>query len=213
METVKLAYVDQSRDCLDGNGFVFDEISAQSPSGKYETPARAYIGRFNFRAATEIIRRPAGRRRTRPSAHGQDALISGGNVLLLDMNIPARRPGNLLEDRMLEFAGSVLVISDRWFLDRAAHPWPAKAIPRLDLFAGNYQEYEQDKIKRLENKGPSRSASATGRSAARSLQAPESGMQKTRRSGSFLFPRYPAQGRISAELRVAAQAARQRSEG
>ena len=159
-ETVKLAYVDQSRDCLDGNKTVFDEISGGSDIltvGRYETPARAYIGRFNFKGGDQqkFVGQLSGGERGR--LHMAKTLIAGGNVLLLD------EPSNdhdvetlrALEDALLEFAGSVLVIShDRWFLDRiCTHILACEGESRWTFFNGNYQEYEEDKRKRLGDEG------------------------------------------------------------
>ena len=159
-ETVKLAYVDQSRDCLDGTKTVFDEISGGADIltvGKYETPARAYIGRFNFKGGDQqkFVGQLSGGERGR--LHMAKTLISGGNVLLLDepsndLDVETLRA---LEDALLEFAGSVLVIShDRWFLDRiCTHILACEGDSQWTFFAGNYQEYEQDKIKRLGEEG------------------------------------------------------------
>ena len=155
-QTVKLAYVDQSRDQLDGSKSVFEEISGGSDIltvGRYETPARAYIGRFNFKGGDQqkIVGQLSGGERGR--LHLAKTLISGGNVLLLDepsndLDVETLRA---LEDALLEFAGSVLVIShDRWFLDRiATHILAAEGESQWAFFNGNYQEYEADKRKRL----------------------------------------------------------------
>jgi energy-dependent translational throttle protein EttA len=154
--TVKLAYVDQSRDALDGNKTVFEEISGGADVlsvGKYETPSRAYIGRFNFKGGDQqkIVGNLSGGERGR--LHLAKTLISGGNVLLLDepsndLDVETLRA---LEDALLEFAGSVMVIShDRWFLDRiATHILAFEGDSQVTFFDGNYQEYEADKIKRL----------------------------------------------------------------
>ncbi len=159
-ETVKLAYVDQSRDCLDGNKTVFDEISGGADIltvGKYETPARAYIGRFNFKGGDQqkFVGQLSGGERGR--LHMAKTLISGGNVLLLDepsndLDVETLRA---LEDALLEFAGSVLVIShDRWFLDRiCTHILACEGESQWTFFNGNYQEYEEDKRKRLGEEG------------------------------------------------------------
>ncbi|WP_153110025.1 energy-dependent translational throttle protein EttA [Propionivibrio limicola] len=159
-ETVKLAYVDQSRDCLDGTKTVFDEISGGADIltvGKYETPARAYIGRFNFKGGDQqkFVGQLSGGERGR--LHMAKTLISGGNVLLLDepsndLDVETLRA---LEDALLEFAGSVMVIShDRWFLDRiCTHILACEGDSQWTFFSGNYQEYEQDKIKRLGQEG------------------------------------------------------------
>ncbi|CAG0977152.1 Energy-dependent translational throttle protein EttA [Methylophilaceae bacterium] len=159
-QTVKLAYVDQSRDKLDGSKTVFDEISGGSDIltvGRYETPSRAYIGRFNFKGGDQqkMVGQLSGGERGR--LHLAKTLISGGNVLLLDepsndLDVETLRA---LEDALLEFAGSVLVIShDRWFLDRiATHILAAEGDSQWTFFNGNYQEYEADKKKRLGEEG------------------------------------------------------------
>ena len=159
-QTVKLAYVDQSRDALSSDKTVFDEISGGSDIlqvGRYETPSRAYIGRFNFKGADQqkIVGQLSGGERGR--LHLAKTLISGGNVLLLDepsndLDVETLRA---LEDALLEFAGSVLVIShDRWFLDRiATHILAAEGDSQWTFFNGNYQEYEADKRKRLGEEG------------------------------------------------------------
>jgi energy-dependent translational throttle protein EttA len=154
--TVKLAYVDQSRDALDGGKTVFEEISGGADVlavGKYETPSRAYIGRFNFKGADQqkFVGNLSGGERGR--LHLAKTLIEGGNVLLLDepsndLDVETLRA---LEDALLEFAGSVMVIShDRWFLDRiATHILAFEGDSQVVFFDGNYQEYEADKRKRL----------------------------------------------------------------
>jgi sulfate-transporting ATPase len=159
-KTVKLAYVDQSRDDLSNDKTVFDEISGGSDIltvGRYETPSRAYIGRFNFKGGDQqkIVGQLSGGERGR--LHLAKTLISGGNVLLLDepsndLDVETLRA---LEDALLEFAGSVLVIShDRWFLDRiATHILAAEGDSQWTFFNGNYQEYEADKRKRLGEEG------------------------------------------------------------
>jgi sulfate-transporting ATPase len=158
--TVKLAYVDQSRDALDGKKTVFEEVSGGADIltvGKYETPSRAYIGRFNFKGADQqkIVGNLSGGERGR--LHLAKTLIAGGNVLLLDepsndLDVETLRA---LEDALLEFAGCVLVIShDRWFLDRiATHILAAEGESQWTFFNGNYQEYEADKKKRLGEEG------------------------------------------------------------
>ncbi|MDX1916198.1 MAG: energy-dependent translational throttle protein EttA [Methylophilus sp.] len=159
-QTVKLAYVDQSRDALSDAKTVFDEISGGSDIlqvGRYETPSRAYIGRFNFKGADQqkIVGQLSGGERGR--LHLAKTLISGGNVLLLDepsndLDVETLRA---LEDALLEFAGCVLVIShDRWFLDRiATHILAAEGDSQWTFFNGNYQEYELDKKNRLGEEG------------------------------------------------------------
>ena len=159
-QTVKLAYVDQSRDDLGNTKTVFEEIANGSDIltvGKYETPSRAYIGRFNFKGGDQqkIVGQLSGGERGR--LHLAKTLISGGNVLLLDepsndLDIETLRA---LEDALLEFAGCVMVIShDRWFLDRiATHILAAEGDSQWTFFNGNYQEYEADKRKRLGEEG------------------------------------------------------------
>jgi sulfate-transporting ATPase len=154
--TVKLAYVDQSRDALAGEKSVFEEISGGADVltvGKYETPSRAYIGRFNFKGSDQqkLVGNLSGGERGR--LHLAKTLIAGGNVLLLDepsndLDVETLRA---LEDALLEFAGSVMVIShDRWFLDRiATHILAFEGDSHVEFFDGNYQEYEADKRKRL----------------------------------------------------------------
>ena len=154
--TVKLAYVDQSRDALDGSKTVFEEISGGADVltvGKYETPSRAYIGRFNFKGGDQQknVGNLSGGERGR--LHLAKTLIAGGNMLLLDepsndLDVETLRA---LEDALLEFAGSVMVIShDRWFLDRiATHILAFEGDSQAVFFDGNYQEYEDDKRKRL----------------------------------------------------------------
>ena len=158
--TVKLAYVNQSRDALDGTKTVFEEISGGSDIltvGKFETPSRAYIGRFNFKGGDQgkQVGNLSGGERGR--LHLAKTLIAGGNVLLLDepsndLDVETLRA---LEDALLEFAGCVLVIShDRWFLDRiCTHILAAEGESQWNFFSGNYQEYEEDKRKRLGEEG------------------------------------------------------------
>lgn len=158
--TVKISHVDQSRDALENGKTVFDTIAGGHDMltvGKYETPARAYIGRFNFKGADQqkIVGNLSGGERGR--LHLAKMLISGGNVLLLDepsndLDVETLRA---LEDALLEFAGCVLVIShDRWFLDRiATHILAFEGNSQATFYAGNYQEYEADKRKRLGEEG------------------------------------------------------------
>ena len=158
--TVKLAYVDQSRDALDAKKTVFEEIADGSDIltvGKYQTPSRAYLGRFNFKGSDQqkVVGNLSGGERGR--LHLAKTLIEGGNVLLLDepsndLDVETLRA---LEDALLEFAGCVLVIShDRWFLDRiATHILAAEGESKWTFFNGNYQEYEADKKKRLGEEG------------------------------------------------------------
>ena len=159
-QTVQLSYVDQSRGNLGNDKTVFDEIADGRDIlqvGKFETPARAYLGRFNFKGAdqSKIVGQLSGGERGR--LHLAKTLISGGNVLLLDepsndLDVETLRA---LEDALLEFAGSVMVIShDRWFLDRiATHILAAEGDSKWVFFDGNYQEYEADKKRRLGEEG------------------------------------------------------------
>ena len=159
-QTVKIAHVDQSRDSLQADKSVFDAISGGNDIltvGKYETPARAYIGRFNFKGGDQakLVGQLSGGERGR--LHLAQTLISGGNVLMLDepsndLDVETLRA---LEDALLEFAGCVMVIShDRWFLDRiATHILAAEGDSKWTFFDGNYQEYEADKRKRLGEEG------------------------------------------------------------
>ena len=158
--TVRIAHVDQSRDALVGDKTVFEEISGGADIltvGRFETPARAYLGRFNFKGADQqkIVGNLSGGERGR--LHLAKTLIAGGNVLLLDepsndLDVETLRA---LEDALLEFAGSVMVIShDRWFLDRiATHILAFEGDSQVVFFNGNYQEYEADKKKRLGEEG------------------------------------------------------------
>jgi len=158
--TVKLACVDQTRDCLDGNKTVFEELADGADIltiGKFEMPSRAYIGRFNFKGADQgkQVGKLSGGERGR--LHLAKTLMAGGNVLLLDepsndLDVETLRA---LEDALLEFAGVALIIShDRWFLDRiATHILAAEGDSQWTFFAGNYQEYEADKKKRLGEEG------------------------------------------------------------
>jgi sulfate-transporting ATPase len=155
-KTVKLAHVDQSRDELQSGKSVFEDISGGQDTikvGRFEMPARSYLARFNFRGADQQkqVGQLSGGERGR--LHLARMLMSGANVLLLDepsndLDVETLRA---LEEALLEFAGSVLVIShDRWFLDRiATHILAAEDDAQWVFFSGNYQEYEADKKKRL----------------------------------------------------------------
>ncbi|CAM5206166.1 Energy-dependent translational throttle protein EttA OS=Castellaniella defragrans OX=75697 GN=ettA PE=3 SV=1 [Castellaniella defragrans] len=155
-QTVQLSYVDQSRDALPDDKTVFEAVSDGADLltvGKFEMPARAYLGRFNFKGADQ--NKPVGKLSggERGRLHLAKTLIEGGNVLLLDepsndLDVETLRA---LEDALLEFAGCVLVIShDRWFLDRiATHILAFEGDSRAVFFDGNYQEYEADKRARL----------------------------------------------------------------
>ena len=158
--TVKMAYVDQSRENLSDNKTVFEELADGRDIlqiGKFEMPSRAYIGRFNFKGADQqkIIGKLSGGERGR--LHLAKTLMTGGNLLLLDepsndLDVETLRA---LEDALLEFAGCALVIShDRWFLDRiCTHILAAEGESQWIFFTGNYQEYEEDKKKRLGEEG------------------------------------------------------------
>ncbi len=155
-KTVQMAYVDQSRDALDGTKNVWQEISGGRDIiqiGKYETQSRAYIGRFNFKGSDQqkIVGQLSGGERGR--LHLAKTLLAGGNVLLLDepsndLDIETLRA---LEEALLEFPGCAMVIShDRWFLDRiATHILSFEGDSHVEFFPGNYQEYEADKKSRL----------------------------------------------------------------
>ncbi len=154
--TVKLAYVDQSRDDLTAGKSVWEDVSGGQDIltvGKFQMPSRAYVGRFNFRGADQqkIVGQLSGGERGR--LHLAKTLIAGGNVLLLDepsndLDVETLRA---LEEALLEFAGTVLVIShDRWFLDRiATHILAFEGDSQVVFYPGNYHEYEADKVKRL----------------------------------------------------------------
>ena len=154
--TAKVSLVDQSREDLDNKKTVFDDVSNGADIltvGRFEMPSRAYLGRFNFKGGDQqkIVGNLSGGERGR--LHLAKTLLMGGNVLLLDepsndLDVETLRA---LEDALLEFAGSVLVIShDRWFLDRiATHILAFEGNSQVTFFDGNYQEYEADKKKRL----------------------------------------------------------------
>lgn len=154
--TVKIAAVNQTREGLDDKKTVFEAIAEGADIltvGKFEMPSRAYIGRFNFKGGDQqkIVGNLSGGERGR--LHLAKTLVQGGNVLLLDepsndLDVETLRA---LEDALLEFSGCVLVTShDRWFLDRiATHILAAEGDSQWTFFAGNYQEYEEDKKKRL----------------------------------------------------------------
>jgi energy-dependent translational throttle protein EttA len=158
--TVKIAYVDQSRDCLDGTKTVFDELAGGADIltiGRFEMPSRAYIGRFNFKGGDQqkLVGNLSGGERGR--LHLAKTLMTGGNVLLLDepsndLDVETLRA---LEDALLEFAGCAMIIShDRWFLDRiCTHILACEGDSQWSFFAGNYNEYEEDKKRRLGEEG------------------------------------------------------------
>ena len=159
-KTVKLAFVDQSRDALSADKSVFDDVCGGQDTiavGKFTMPSRAYLARFNFRGGDQqkMVGQLSGGERGR--LHLAKMLSSGANVLLLDepsndLDVETLRA---LEGALLEFAGSVMVIShDRWFLDRiATHILAFEGESQAVFFDGNYQEYEADKRKRLGEEG------------------------------------------------------------
>jgi sulfate-transporting ATPase len=154
--TVKMAHVDQSREALDSDKTVWEFISAGADIltvGKFEMPSRAYLGRFNIKGADQQKKLGTLSGGERGRVHLAKTMLTGGNVLLLDepsndLDVETLRA---LEDALIEFAGCVLVIShDRWFLDRiATHILAFEGDSKASFFAGNYQEYEADKVKRL----------------------------------------------------------------
>ncbi|MCM2338249.1 MAG: energy-dependent translational throttle protein EttA, partial [Lysobacter sp.] len=158
--TVKLAYVDQSRDKLEGDHNVFQEVSGGLDIlniNGVEIQSRAYIGRFNFKGQDQqkLVGSLSGGERGR--LHMAKTLLQGGNVLLLDepsndLDIETLRA---LEDALLEFPGNTFVIShDRWFLDRiATHILAFEGDSHVEFFQGNYREYEEDKKRRLGAEG------------------------------------------------------------
>jgi len=158
--TVKMAFVDQHRDELANNKTVWEDISGGLDIlnvGKFQMASRAYAGRFNFNGGDQQKRVGSLSGGERGRLHLAKTLIAGGNVLLLDepsndLDVETLRA---LEDALLEFAGSVMVIShDRWFLDRiATHILAAEGDSQWTFFDGNYQEYEADKRKRLGEEG------------------------------------------------------------
>jgi energy-dependent translational throttle protein EttA len=154
--TVNMAYVEQSRDVLENDKNVWQDISGGQDIltvGRFEMQSRAYLGRFNFKGSDQqkLVGQLSGGERGR--LHLAKTLLAGGNVLLLDepsndLDVETLRA---LEDALLEFAGSIMVIShDRWFLDRiATHILACEGDSQWTFFNGNYQEYEADKKKRL----------------------------------------------------------------
>jgi ATPase subunit of ABC transporter with duplicated ATPase domains len=149
--SVQIAFVDQSRDSLNGDNTVWEEISGGEETitvGNYQIPSRAYAGRFNFRGGDQQkrVRDLSGGERNR--VHLAKLLKSGGNLLLLDeptndLDVETLRA---LEEALLEFPGCAMVIShDRWFLDRiATHMLAFEGNSEVVWFEGNYSEYEQD---------------------------------------------------------------------
>lgn len=155
-DSVQLAYVDQSRDSLDGTKTVWQEISNEQDImtiNAYQIPSRTYVGRFNFKGPDQqkFIKDLSGGERNR--VHLAKLLSKGGNVLLLDeptndLDVETLRA---LEEAILSFPGSAMVIShDRWFLDRiATHILAFEGDSTVTFFAGNYTEYEEDRLRRL----------------------------------------------------------------
>ncbi|MET3106843.1 sulfate-transporting ATPase [Oxalobacteraceae bacterium GrIS 2.11] len=159
-QTARVSLVDQSREDLGNTKTVFEDVCGGADIltvGRFEMPSRAYLGRFNFKGGDQqkIVGNLSGGERGR--LHLAKTLLQGGNVLLLDepsndLDVETLRA---LEDALLEFAGSVMVIShDRWFLDRiATHILAFEGDSQVSFFDGNYQEYEADKKKRLGEEG------------------------------------------------------------
>ncbi|MDH3411243.1 MAG: energy-dependent translational throttle protein EttA [Gammaproteobacteria bacterium] len=155
-DTVQLAYVDQSRDALDGARSVWEEISGGEERiivGKYEVQSRAYVGRFNFRGPDQEKRVGDLSGGERNRVHLAKVLVKGGNFLLLDeptndLDVETLRA---LEEALLDFPGCAVVIShDRWFLDRiATHMLAFEGDSQVVWFEGNYAEYEVDRHQRL----------------------------------------------------------------
>jgi len=159
-KTVKLAFVDQSRDALANDKTVWEDVSGGLDMinvGKFQMASRAYCGRFNFNGSDQQKKVGMLSGGERGRLHLAKTLMQGANVLLLDepsndLDVETLRA---LEDALLEYAGSVMVIShDRWFLDRiATHILAAEDEGKWVFFDGNYQEYEADKKKRLGEEG------------------------------------------------------------
>ena len=158
--TVKMAFVDQNRDDLSNEKTVWEDVSGGLDIlnvGKFQMASRAYCGRFNFNGADQQKRVGSLSGGERGRLHLAKTLIAGGNVLMLDepsndLDVETLRA---LEDALLEFAGSIMVIShDRWFLDRiATHILACEGDSQWTFFDGNYQEYEADKRRRLGEEG------------------------------------------------------------
>ncbi|WP_221303219.1 energy-dependent translational throttle protein EttA [Silvimonas terrae] len=159
-QTVQMAFVEQSREGLESEKTVFEDVSGGLENiqvGKFEMSSRAYLGRFNFKGGDQQKKVGMLSGGERGRLHLAKTLLKGGNVLLLDepsndLDVETLRA---LEDALLEFAGTVFVIShDRWFLDRiATHILAAEGDSQWTFFDGNYQEYEADKKKRLGEEG------------------------------------------------------------
>ena len=159
-QTAKLAFVDQSREDLVADNTVWQDVSGGLDNivvGQFVMPSRAYIGRFNFKGNDQqkLVGNLSGGERGR--LHLAKTLAKGGNVLMLDepsndLDVETLRA---LEDALLEFAGSAMIIShDRWFLDRiCTHILACEGDSQWTFFNGNYHEYEEDKVKRLGEEG------------------------------------------------------------
>ena len=159
-KTARVTFVDQSRDSLAGDKTVWEDVSGGLDNivvGQFVMPSRAYLGRFNFKGNDQqkLVGNLSGGERGR--LHLAKTLAQGGNVLMLDepsndLDVETLRA---LEEALLEFAGSAMVIShDRWFLDRiCTHILAAEGDSQWVFFPGNYQEYEADKVKRLGEEG------------------------------------------------------------
>jgi ATP-binding cassette ChvD family protein len=162
-DTVDLAYVDQSRDVLDDSKTVWEEISDGQDIirvNRYETASRGYVSRFNFKGADQQKRVGDLSGGERNRVHLAKLLRRGANVLLLDeptndLDVETLRA---LEEALLNFPGTVLIIShDRWFLDRVAtHIMAFEGDSHVEWFAGNYSDYQADRMKRLGNAQPTR---------------------------------------------------------
>jgi len=158
--TVKMAFVDQSRDELSNDKTVWEDVSGGLDIlnvGKFQMASRAYCGRFNFNGGDQQKKVGMLSGGERGRLHLAKTLIAGGNVLMLDepsndLDVETLRA---LEDALLEFAGSIMVIShDRWFLDRiATHILACEGDSQWTFYNGNYQEYEADKKRRLGEEG------------------------------------------------------------
>ena len=159
-QTVKMAFVDQHRDELANDKTVWEDVSGGLDIlnvGKFQMASRAYCGRFNFNGADQQKKVGMLSGGERGRLHLAKTLIAGGNVLMLDepsndLDVETLRA---LEDALLEFAGTLMVIShDRWFLDRiATHILACEGDSQWVFYSGNYQEYEADKKKRLGEEG------------------------------------------------------------
>jgi sulfate-transporting ATPase len=159
-QTARPTFVDQSRDSLAGDKTVWEDVSGGLDNitvGQFVMPSRAYLGRFNFKGNDQqkLVKNLSGGERGR--LHLAKTLAQGGNVLMLDepsndLDVETLRA---LEEALLEFAGSAMVIShDRWFLDRiCTHILAAEGDSQWVFFPGNYQEYEADKVRRLGEEG------------------------------------------------------------